>query len=673
MSQDRYDEHIFSAGRDNAADLCHKEWLITNGLGGYASSSLSFMNTRRYHGLLVASMEPPVDRIVLLSALDEEIQTNSVTYELACHRYPGVVHPQGFRYIAEFSQGPIPAWKYDIDGIQVLKTLFMEHGKNTVFVRYDIHVPPEKGSCRMRVRPLTSMRDFHKLTRQHDGISQGSLGYGTMLLDNSGEDSLKGLNLVSNARYIPAGEWYYDFEYPLEMERGYDFHEDCFQPGYFEMQLVHGHNELFIVASTEKRTDVSLASVRKAYEDEKKRISMICQGSDFTEILPSKLAMAADTFIVRRSSTGKHSIIAGYPWFADWGRDTMISLPGLTLVTGRYDVAASILSTFAENCRDGLIPNKFPDHSSESYAYNTVDASLWFINALWKYLEYTGDMQTVKKMWTTVDDIILSYSRGTEFGIKVDTDHLVRHDGQLTWMDSKVGDMEITPRKGKACEINALWYNALVIASKLASELGIENTNFAEKAEVVRGNFEPAFWNEEQGCLYDCIDYDAQGREYKDGSVRPNQILAVSLPHCMLEQKKAKSIVKKVQQHLLTPRGLRTLAPHEAAYTGKYEGDVLQRDMAYHNGTVWPWLLGPFVSAYCRTKGHSLRSRMDAKELLDGFIPHLAEAGIGTISEIFDGNEPHIPRGCVSQAWSVAEILRSYSEDVLLKKIIKWS
>jgi len=256
------------------------------------------------------------------------------------------------------------------------------------------------------------------------------------------------------------------------------------------------------------------------------------------------------------------------------------------------------------------------------------------------------------------------------FGIKMDADGLLLHDGQLTWMDAKAGDAEITPRKGKACEINALWYNSLVIASKIASRLGIDEPDFVEMAEKVRGNFARVFWNEDQGCLYDCIGYD-QGREYKDGSLRPNQILAVSLPHCMLDLEKEKSIVRKVQQYLLTPRGLRTLAPYEASYTGKYEGGVLQRDMAYHNGTVWPWLLGPFICAYCETKGHSLRSRMYAKELLDGFIPHLAEAGVGTISEIFDGTEPHMPRGCVSQAWSVAEILRAYSENVLVNKPMK--
>lgn len=662
---------IFSAGRDNTGELCQKEWLVTNGLGGYASSTLSFMNTRKYHGLLVASMEPPVDRMVLLSALDEEIHINDVVHELACHRYPGVVHPQGFRYIKEFIEGAVPSWKYDVDGIQVLKTLFMEHGKNNVFVRYNIHVPPEKGSCMMRIHPLVSMRDFHQLTREHEGISQEALRYGTALQVSSENGSIARLHLVSNSTYSLASDWYYGFEYPVELERGYDFHEDCLRPGYFEVELVQGNNEIFIVASTEKMNDVSFASVRKAYEAENNRISVLCQALDFKDILPSRLALIADSFVVRRHSTGKHSIIAGYPWFADWGRDTMISLPGMTLVTGRYDIAASILSTFAQNCRKGIIPNKFPDRSSDSYAYNSVDASLWFINSLWKYLEYTDDVRTVKKMWPTVNDIILNYSAGTKFGIKTDADHLLCHGGQLTWMDTKVGDVDITPRSGKACEVNALWYNALVIASEMASKLDIENSGFAEKAEKVRKNFERIFWNEEQGCLYDYIGYDSQGNEYKDGSLRPNQILAVSLPHCMLDQKKSKSIVRKVQQYLLTPRGLKTLAPYEAAYTGKYEGSVVQRDMAYHNGTVWPWLMGPFVSAYCRTKGHSLRSRLYAKELLDGFIPHLAEACVGTISEIFDGDEPHLPRGCISQAWSVAEILRAYSEDVLLKKAMK--
>ncbi len=667
---ERYEGTIFSVGGDNSGELCQKEWLITNGLGGYASSTLSFMNTRKYHGLLVASMEPPVDRMVLLSSLDEEIHIGGITHELACHKYMGVVHPQGFSYIKEFVEGPIPSWKYDVDGIHILKALLMEHGKNTVFIKYAINVPPDKGICRMRIHPLATMRDFHKLILQHDEISQEASSYGTALMVNFGEDSKAKLHLVSNAAYIPASDWYYNFEYTAEMERGYDYHEDCFHPGYFEVELVQGINEIFIVASTEKRTDISLSSVRKAYDAENKRISMICQGLDYTDILPSKLVIAADSFIVMRNSTGKHSIIAGYPWFADWGRDTMISLPGLTLVTGRYELAASILSTFAENCRDGLIPNRFPDHSGDNYAYNTVDASLWFINALWKYLEYTDDVPTVRKMWSTVVDIILNYSKGTMFGIKMDADGLLLHDGQLTWMDAKAGDAEITPRKGKACEINALWYNSLVIASKIASRLGIDEPDFVEMAEKVRGNFARVFWNEDQGCLYDCIGYD-QGREYKDGSLRPNQILAVSLPHCMLDLEKEKSIVRKVQQYLLTPRGLRTLAPYEASYTGKYEGGVLQRDMAYHNGTVWPWLLGPFICAYCKTKGRSLRSRMYAKELLDGFIPHLAEAGVGTISEIFDGTEPHMPRGCVSQAWSVAEILRAYSENVLVNKPMK--
>lgn len=668
---ERYEQTIFSADRNRIDELCQKEWLITNGLGGYASSTLSFMNTRKYHGLLVASMEPPVDRMVLLSALDEEIYSNNIAHELACHRYPGVVHPHGFRHIKEFTEGPVPSWKYDIDGIQIIKTVFMEHGKNSVIVRYDIHVPPEKKNCKMRIHPLVSMRDFHELARSNAGISQEPSNNGTTIHLDPAEKSKTELHLLSNSSYTPSGDWYYNFEYPLEMERGYDFHEDCFHPGYFEMELSHGKNEMCIVASTEKITEVSSASVHKAYEAEKERISMICRGSGFMEAFPSKLAISADTFVVMRHSTGKHSIIAGYPWSADWGRDTMISLPGLTLVTGRYDLAANILSTFAENCKEGLIPNRFPDHSTDGYAYNTVDASLWFINAVWKYLEYTNDVQTIEKMWNTVNDIIHNYSRGTKFGIKVDTDNLLCHDGQLTWMDAKVGDAEITPRKGKACDINALWYNALVIASKIATKLGAEATGFEEKAEKVCGKFEHVFWNEEQDCLFDCIGYDARGMEHKDASLRPNQIFAVSLPHCMLDPEKEKSIVRKVQQHLLTSRGLRTLAPYEAAYIGKYEGGTLQRDMAYHNGTVWPWLMGPFVSAYCRTKGHSLRSRMYAKELLDGFIPHLAEAGIGTISEIFDGNEPHLARGCVAQAWSIAEILRAYSEDVLLQKIRK--
>ncbi|MBC7085508.1 MAG: glycogen debranching enzyme N-terminal domain-containing protein [Methanomethylovorans sp.] len=661
-----YNQIIFDSGKDKFSELCQKEWLITNGLGGYASSTLAFMNTRKYHGLLVASMEPPVDRTVLLSALDEQIFTNNVIHELACHRYPGVIYPQGFQYIKEFVDGPAPLWKYEVNGIVIQKIVFMEHGKNNVFVRYSIHVPAEQENSLIRIHPLVSLRDFHKLTQKHDNISQEPSRYGTILNLNKPENRNIRLHLLSNAAYIQKWDWYYNFEYPVERERGYDFHEDCFHPGYFEMELVKGNNDVFIVASTEKVSEVSLATISGVYEAEKKRISTVCQGQKFGGILPSKLAITADTFIVWRQSSGMHSIIAGYPWFADWGRDAMISLPGLTLVNGRYKLAASILSTFAQNCRHGLIPNRFPDHSTEDYAYNTVDASLWFINALWKYMEYTDDISTVKKMWSTVNEIILNYSKGTKFGIKMDTDYLICHDGQLTWMDAKVGDVAITPRKGKACEINALWYNALVIASEIATKIEVDEADFSETAEKVRENFEDVFWNDEQGYLYDYIVHETPAMEYKDPSLRPNQILAVSLPYCMLDHIKEKSIVRKVQQNLLTPRGLRTLAPYETAYKGRYEGNTIQRDLAYHNGTVWPWLIGPFVSAYCKINGHSQRSRQYAKELLDGFIPHLSEAGIGSISEIFDGDEPHLPRGCVSQAWSVAEILRAYSEDVLL-------
>jgi predicted glycogen debranching enzyme len=378
--------------------------------------------------------------------------------------------------------------------------------------------------------------------------------------------------------------------------------------------------------------------------------------------------IAGDSFIVNRNSTGSKSIIAGYHWFADWGRDAMIALPGLTLVNGRFDIAKEILSTFAAHCQRGLIPNMFAEFPGQEPVYNTVDASLWFIHAVGRYFDYTNDTGFINDIWQTVEEIINYYTNGTDYNIKMDDDGLISHDGQLTWMDAKIGDFEVTPRNGKTCEVNALWYNALKYAEHMGNNLGKDTTHFNEIAEMLKSSFADKFWNESTNCLYDCIMYsDIENRsiEIKDESIRPNQILAVSLPFTMLSESMNQCIVSVVKNELLTPYGLRTLSPNDDKYVGMYQGNTESRDRAYHNGTVWAWLLGHYITAYRKTHGDTSECTQYLKELINELKNHLDNAGIGTISEIFDADEPHKPRGCISQAWSVAELTRAYAEDIM--------
>ena len=384
----------------------------------------------------------------------------------------------------------------------------------------------------------------------------------------------------------------------------------------------------------------------------------------FKDVFSQKLVKASDSFIVKRSSTGSCSIIAGYHWFADWGRDAMISLPGLTLVTGRFDDARDILKTFAKNCSKGLIPNRFADNPTDLPSYNSVDASLWFIHALGRYYNYTQDAEFIVDMWHVVENIMEKYQQGTSFGIGMDEEGLLKHEGQLTWMDAKIGDYEVTPRSGKACEINALWYNALCTAAHLAETIDRNPLTYHELSHSVKESFNKYFWNPYLECLYDCIPVKDNNINENDKSVRPNQVFALSLPFTMLNRKKEKLILKKITEELLTPYGLRSLSQNDIRYSGRYEGDQVSRDRAYHNGTVWPWLMGPFVTAHTKVHKKSEPSIEYCRQLLLNFEPHLAEACIGTISEVFDGDFPHKPGGCISQAWSVAEILRAWVEDL---------
>lgn len=636
-----------------------REWLETNGIGGYASSSVSGANTRRYHGLLVAATRPPLGRVVMLSKFEETLRIDGERYDISSNQFPGAIHPRGYKYLKRFRLDPFPVWTFDIDGVEVEKSIFMVYGENSVVCRWKILDKSEISDLQseisdlkfeLELKPLLAFRDHHHL-RYEDW--------------NFGRDYQTEENLVSIAPYaeMPTlyfshnanaiekkGEWYRNFAYAIEIERGFDFSEDLFQPFSLRFDL---SAEAVVIASTEPQ-DVAFADVFE--KSEIRRRSNLIKTAGASDDFASSLALAADQFIVARG-TGK-TVIAGYHWFSDWGRDTMIALPGLTLATNRPDVAKSILTEFSKHISDGMLPNRFPD-AGETPEYNTVDATLWFFEAIRAYVEKTGDYDFVRKvLYEKLVDIIDWHIRGTRYGIHVDTDGLLSAGEagvQLTWMDAKIGDWVVTPRTGKAVEIQALWYNALRVMAGLADRFGdIENqAEFSKMADIARDSFNGQFWNDTDGCLFDVIDGDE-----KDASVRPNQIFAVSLAHTMLEPETARKVVGKVEAELLTPVGLRSLSPNDARCTPIYIGSPHDRDAAYHQGTVWSWLIGPFVDAYLKVHAKDAVAKEKVAGIIDGFKTHLTAAAAGQISEIFDAKSPHAPRGCTAQAWSVAELLR---------------
>jgi predicted glycogen debranching enzyme len=638
-----------------------REWLETNGIGGFASSTIIGLNTRRYHGLLVAATKPPVGRCVLLSKLEETLFIEGHAIDLSANRYPGAVHPQGFKYLKEFRLDPFPVFTYEIEGLEIEKTVFMIQGENTTVVRYELtknNHPESPKSLGLEVRPLIAFRDYHSTTHENGSIDP-ALELMPGKISVTPYQGLPSLHLAHNAADVAkTGEWYRNFEYDAERERGLDFQEDLFNPLVLKFDF-RMRRQATIIASTEQR-DAGLAAEYRQKETARRRAT--CISSPVNDAFAEALTSAADQYLVSRGN--EKTVIAGYHWFSDWGRDTMIALPGLTLPTGKREVARSILRTFAQNVSQGMLPNRFPD-AGETPEYNTVDATLWFFEAARSYLAYTGDAEFVcKELYPVFADIIAWHVRGTRYGIKVDPSGLLASGEpgvQLTWMDAKVGDWVVTPRRGKPVEIQALWYNALRImeefAQKFNDEAGVKR--YRNMAAVASWSFNRLFWNESRGCLYDVTNGAPP-----DPAIRPNQIFAVSLPYSMLPAERAKNVVEKVREHLLTPYGLRSLAPSDPQYKGHYAGGPFERDGAYHQGTVWPWLLGPFITAYIKVNGGSDAARTQAAEWLKPLENHLSEAGLGHISEIFEADAPHRPCGCIAQAWSVAEILRAYVEDV---------
>jgi predicted glycogen debranching enzyme len=651
-------------GPETCSDLgvaLAKEWLETNGIGGFASSTIIGVNTRRYHGLLVAATKPPVGRFVLLSKVEETLFIGERAFELSANRYPGVVHPQGFRYLREFRLAPFPIFTYEVEGIEIEKSVFMVYGEHSTAIHYAVrhkNLPVSRVPLRLEVRPLIAFRDFHSLTHENHAINTLVVEH-KQLASVTPYPGLPSLYLAHNASgLIRSGQWYRNFEYDVERERGLDYREDLFNPLVLDFDLTI-NPQAAIVAST---TPQDLAHIPEYREIEITRRTAIAKSSPSPDEFSEALASAADQFIVSRGD--QRTVIAGYHWFSDWGRDTMIALPGLTLPTGRHDVAKSILRTFAQHVDQGLLPNRFPD-AGEPPEYNTVDATLWFFEAARAYLAYTDDFEFVRtELYPVFVDIISWHVRGTRYGIGVDSSGLLNSGApgvQLTWMDAKVGDWVVTPRRGQPVEIQALWYNALCILEDMTLRLqdNVGQQRYGQMAHAAKINFNRLFWNEAADCLYDIVDGDTP-----DPAIRPNQIFAVSLPYSMLSSEQACKVLAKVQEHLLTPFGLRTLSPSDPQYRGRYTGGPQERDGAYHQGTVWPWLMGPFIRAYLKVHEHSAAARDQASVWLEPLKSHLREAGLGQISEIFDGDAPRQPRGCIAQAWSIAEVLRAYVEDV---------
>jgi predicted glycogen debranching enzyme len=647
------------------ADLCRapdaaarREWLETNGLGGYASGTVAGLHTRRYHGLLVAALSPPTGRMLLLSKLEETLVIDGQRYELGANQYPGIVHPQGYRYLTRFRLDPFPEAIYSLPGGELARSLCMVHGENCTVVRYWFRPGEAAAPARveLELRPLIAYRDHHSTTHENSTLN-GAYREEPGAVVVAPYAGLPQLFLAHDAAGVePAGYWYRRFEYAEERARGLDFEEDLYNPCVLRFDLSQ-RPTASLIASLERREAGGAAGY---LEQERQRRAALAGLLPAGDPLVAALSTAADQFLAARGEG--QTVIAGYHWFTDWGRDTMIALPGLTLATGRPAVAGAILQEFAGHVSEGMLPNRFPD-AGEAPEYNTVDASLWYFQAVHAFLKATGELDFVREeLYGPLGEILDWHERGTRYGIRVDTDGLLASGApgvQLTWMDAKVGTWVVTPRQGKPVEIQALWHNAVRVMQGLAERLGdAERAGRCEAlAERARRSFNAQFWNAAAGCLYDAVD-----GETRDASLRPNQLLAVSLPHSLLSRQRARQVVAVVERELLTPYGPRSLAPSDPRYRGRYEGDVWARDGSYHQGAVWPWLMGPFLTAYVKAHGGASAARARARRWLAAFHDHLGDAGLGQVSEILDGDPPHTPRGCIAQAWSVAELLRAALE-----------
>ena len=644
-------------GRDVCGDLAgaeRREWLVTNGIGGFASGTVGGLLTRRYHGLLVAALKPPLGRTLLVTKVDETVAYGGYCSALAANRWAGGrVDPAGFTLLDRFRlEGTTPVWTYACADALLEKRVWMQPGANTTYLRYDLVRAGEP--LTLRLKALVNYRDYHSNTHAGDWRMQVEpVEAGLRIVAFEGATPI--YLLSPQALMTPQHDWYRNYFLSVEAYRGLDAVEDHLCAGMFEGFLQPG-DSLTLVVGTEAEPNLdgrAAYAVRQHYEAQLQARARLDAAPDAVR----HLARAADQFIVGRP-TGEdaagRSVIAGYPWFGDWGRDTMIALPGLTLSTGRPEVAAGVLRTFAQYVDQGMLPNRFPD-AGEAPEYNTVDATLWYIEAIRAYHEATGDDALVQDLFPVLEDIVDWHRRGTRYRIHVDPEDGLLYAGepgvQLTWMDAKVGDRVVTPRIGKPVEVNALWYHGLRCMAAFARLLGRDGSPYDDEAGRVQDSF-LRFWRGDLGYCCDVLDSPAGD----DASLRPNQLFAVSLLHSPLPLAQQRAVVDACARHLLTAYGLRSLAPEHPDYVGHYGGAPWERDAAYHQGTVWGWLIGSFVEAHLRV----YQDPAGARAFLQPLLRHLGEHGLGSISEIFDGDPPFTPRGCFAQAWSVAEVLRAW-------------
>ncbi len=621
----------------NLASL-HDEWLESDGTGGYASGTVGLIRTRRYHALLLVARTPPTDRVALVNGVDAWVETSAETFPLSAQQYtPGVVHPRGMDFLADFSHAPWPRWTFrSPGGIEVVHEVIVDRTEGSVLLSWRLAHPI--ADVRLRVRPLLSGRDYHALMHENPVFDFAARVEGGNVMWRP-YAALPDIFALTNGRYTHEPSWYRNFDYREEAARGLDHIEDLAAPGTFAFELSQG--DAVMVLRAGGRLEVNAVPLAAHVRDRETARRQALQ----------PLHRAAEAFIVH-GDRGE-TIIAGYPWFADWGRDTFIAMRGLVLARGRFDVAERILLAWSETVSEGMLPNRFPEHGGEP-EFNSVDASLWFVVVVHEFLMAARPADAVRaRLLDAAAAIVDGYARGTRFGIRMDTDGLLAcgvPGVQLTWMDARVDGRVITPRIGKPVEIEALWINALRVA-------GGRYTAIADRAQAA---FASRFWNADTGCLFDVVDADhIDGRN--EGSIRPNQLFAAGgLPHRIVTGDVARAIVTMVERELMTTLGPRTLAAGDAAYRPRCEGGVPERDGAYHQGTVWPWLIGAFVDAWLNVNGDDDWHRADARQrFLLPLHDHLRIAGLGHISEIADGAPPHTPRGCPFQAWSLGEFLRA--------------
>jgi predicted glycogen debranching enzyme len=659
--------------------LLDREWLVTNGLGGYASGTVSGAVTRRYHGLLIAALPAPLGRVVMWSHVSEFLRfsDDDVVSLGAEERAGGQLDLKSADYLTEFRlEDGLPVWTYRVRQVVVEKRVLLPHLQNTVHISYRVIAgakPP-----RLELRPAFHFR-HHEAPVDDDLVAP----YKLTAVDGRYEITAPRRKLPPlrmrlcgcKSAFTIAPSQIHEVVYRIEQQRGYTYQGELWSPGFFRVDLTE-QNTATLIGSTEPWDIIDVLGPEDVLAAERERRARLLHAAipKARQAFSAELVFAADQFVItpagrfeeaaRAHAAGDEvrTVIAGYHWFTDWGRDTMISLEGLSLITGRWLEAGYILRTFARYVRDGLIPNMFPDGAKEG-KYHTADATLWFFHALNRYLEHTKDRNTLGSLLPVLIDIADHHLRGTKFNIHVDPNDGLLVQGeegyQLTWMDAKMGDWIVTPRRGKAVEINALWHNALRLLAGWLRETGdvAVAERYEKHAERACASFNKRFWFAEGGYLYDVVDVD--GGSANDPSLRPNQLLAISVDHPLLDAERWKSVIDIVEKNLLTPLGLRTLSPDDPEYKPIYAGDLRSRDGAYHQGTVWAWLIGPFVDAWLKVHPHD---RATARKFLARFPQHLSEAGIGTISEVFDAREPHNPGGCIAQAWSVAEVLRAWSK-----------